>query len=86
MYELEWLPEAVEDLSRLDRPVAQRIFDKMRWLAENFEQVTPEPLRGEWRGVYKLRVGPYRVLYTVDRENRRITVHLVGHRRDVYRR
>lgn len=86
MYELEWLPEAVEDLSRLDRPVARRIFDKMRWLAENFEQVTPEPLRGEWRGVYKFRVGPYRVLYTVEREKRRITVHLVGHRRDVYRR
>lgn len=86
MYELEWMPEAVEDLSRLDRPIARRIFDKMQWLAENFEQVTPEPLRGELSGLYKLRVGPYRVLYTVDRAYRCIRVHLVAHRRDVYRR
>lgn len=86
MYELEWMPEAVEDLAGLDRPIAQRIFDKMHWLAENFERVTPEPLRGELGGLYKFRVGSYRVLYTIDRAHRRITVHLVGHRRDVYRR
>jgi hypothetical protein len=28
----------------------------------DFEEITPEPLRGrQWRGVFKLRVGDYRI-------------------------
>ena len=39
------------------------------------------------RGVdeYRLRVGAYRVLYTVDDTRRIIEVVAVGHRRDVYK-
>lgn len=85
MYQLELMPEALEDLASLDRPVAQRILEKLRWLAHNFDSVTPQALGGEWRGVYRLRIGAYRALYTSDRAERRITVHLVGHRREVYR-
>jgi len=85
VYQLELMPEALEDLAGLDRPVAQRVLDKLRWLVQNFDDLVPEPLRGEWRGVYKLRIGAYRALYTADRTERRITVHLVGHRREVYR-
>ena len=84
-YELELMPEALEDLGGLDPPVAQRVLDKLRWLAQNLDRLTPQPLRGEWRGVYRLRIGAYRAFYTVDHADRRITVHLVGHRREVYR-
>jgi mRNA-degrading endonuclease RelE of RelBE toxin-antitoxin system len=30
MYNLEWMPEARDDLGSLDKPVAQRIFNKLR--------------------------------------------------------
>jgi hypothetical protein len=33
MYSLEWMPEARDDLASLDKPVAQRILNKLRWLA-----------------------------------------------------
>jgi len=35
---------------------------------------------------WRLRVGDYRVLFTVDDEARVVTVYAVGHRRDIYRR
>ncbi len=35
---------------------------------------------------WRIRVGDYRVLYTVDDEARQVIVLRVGHRRDVYRR
>ena len=40
------------------------------------------------RGVqdYRLRVGEYRVLYSVDDQKRVVEVIAVGHRREVYRR
>ncbi len=39
------------------------------------------------RGVqdYRLRVGEYRILYSIDDDQRVVEVVAVGHRRDVYR-
>ena len=85
MYNLEWMPEARDDLAGLDKPIAQRIFNKLCWLAENFEVITPETLTGEWKGLFKLRVGSYRAIYTVDRAERHLTVHLIKHRREIYK-
>ncbi len=85
MYRLAFMPEARDDLGSLDKPVAQRVLDKLRWLADNFDALTPQPLTGEWRGLFKLRVGDYRALYAVDRAEQRLTVLLIKHRREVYR-
>ncbi len=84
MYEVKFTPDADADLARLDKPIAQQILKKAKWLAENFDSITPEQLTGEWRGVFKLRVGDYRALYTFDRTAQRITIHFVKHRREVY--
>ncbi len=85
-YEVEFRPEAISDLDDLTSDVRERILDRVRWLASQFDDITPEPLRGkQWRGVLKLRVGDYRILYTANRRLRRLTIHLVGHRREIYR-
>ncbi|MBC7099394.1 type II toxin-antitoxin system RelE/ParE family toxin [Candidatus Bipolaricaulota bacterium] len=84
-YQVRFLPEAAEELSSLDKPVSQRILKKLKWLAENFADLTPEPLGGELKGLFKLRVGSYRVLYSFNRERRVIYVHLIGHRREIYK-
>ena len=60
MHTLELMPEARENLASLDKPTAQRILNKLRWLADHFDEITPEPLAGEWKGLFKLRIGPYR--------------------------
>jgi len=85
MFRIEFLPEALEDLKRLDRAVLQRVFKKLRWLSENFDSLQPEGLSGPLAGLLKLRVGDYRVVYEAERTGKRLTVHLVGHRRDIYK-
>jgi mRNA interferase RelE/StbE len=85
MYQVELLPPAIDDLRRLDKSIAQRVVNRLRWLAENFELIKPEAQVGPLLGLSKLRVGDYRVVYEADRENRLITVHLIGHRREIYR-
>ncbi|MEN3059041.1 MAG: type II toxin-antitoxin system RelE/ParE family toxin [Candidatus Methanosuratincola petrocarbonis] len=84
-YRVEFLPQASDELAALDEAVTQRVLTKLRWLAENLEDLTLEPLRGELKGLFKLRVGSYRVFYSVDREKRILCVHLIGHRRDIYK-
>lgn len=84
-YRVRFLPEAAEELTSLDKPVAERVFKKIKWLVENFANLTPEPLSSELRGLFKLRVGDHRVLCSFDRKTRVIYIHLIGHRRDIYK-
>ena len=85
MAQVEFTESAQSDLDCLDKPIAQRVLKKLRWLAENLEVVTPEALTGQWQGVFKLRVGDYRVLHTSDLEKQKIIVRFVRHRREVYK-
>ena len=86
MIHVHFTPTATDDLGRINKPIAQRILTKIHWLSENYESLTPEPLSGQWEGVLKLRVGDYRVLYTYDSDVSTITVHIIRHRREAYRK
>jgi mRNA interferase RelE/StbE len=86
IYSVEFTDEAEKDLARIDKNTAQRILNKLRWLAENFDMIKPERLKGElWKDKFKLRVGDYRVIYSVDFDKKIITVHLIGHRSEIYK-
>ena len=61
-----------------------RIISKINWLAKNFEVITPIPLTGDLAGLYKLRVGDYRVIYEFIDEEKVVIVDRIGHRRDIY--
>lgn len=76
--------EALADLEKLSQDVRQRIIQKIDWLSENFEQITPQPLSSNLSGFFKLRVGDYRVIYEFSREERIIIIDRVGHRREIY--
>jgi mRNA interferase RelE/StbE len=84
MYQVEFRPRAVKDFEDLDELVADRVLKKLRWLAENFDSIRPEPLAGVFSGLFELRVGDYRVIYQADREKKLLTVRLAGHRREIY--
>ena len=46
---------------------------------------TPKNLpAGEWNA-YRLRVGSYRVLYTIEDATHRVVIYRIRHRREVYR-
>jgi len=79
---IEWAKDALDDLQKIDKPVVKRILKKISWFSQHFDDITPEPLSGELVGTFKLRIGDWRVIYTI--ENDVITIQAVGHRREVY--
>jgi len=85
MYKVELTATAADDLGRLDKTIAQRIINKIQWLSKNFDILTLQPLSGQFGGVFKLRMGDYRILYTYDKIKARIVIHFVRHRREVYK-
>lgn len=83
-YRVEFEPEAIDDLDKLDETVRERIFTKINWLSSRFEQIKPQALSGNLSDFYKLRVGDYRVLYDFSRAEQLITIIRIKHRREVY--
>jgi mRNA interferase RelE/StbE len=86
MYKVVYAESVLKDVRKLSAEVRERIKTKIKWLAENFDMIKPERLKGElWKDKFKLRVGDYRVIYSVDLEKKIITVHLIGHRSEIYK-
>ena len=61
------------------------VLNRIQWLLVHVEEIRHEPLTAQWEGTYRLRVGDYRVVYGIDRTQKRIIIYAVGHRREVYR-
>ncbi len=70
------------DLRRLDKSIARRILQKIE------TDLAKDPARGiamhgEFQGLFRYRVGDYRVVYTRIPEG--VLVLRIRHRKDVYR-
>jgi mRNA interferase RelE/StbE len=86
MYRVHLLDAATKELGKLDKSVARRIVERVNWLAENLKTVHLKTLTGELEGLFKLRVGDYRVIYELIHSEQMIVVHMIGHRREIYRK
>jgi len=85
-FRIRILKAASQDLERLDKPTGRRIVQRINWLAANLDAICLEALIGDLTGLYKVRVGNYRIIYEVLWDEETIVIHAVGHRREIYRR
>ena len=85
-YIVEYERRALTDLRRLDRQIAQRVHDAIEGMAARAATYQHKRLAGRLNDQYSLRMGDYRVRYTLDHANRRITVLRALHRSEAYER
>jgi len=83
-YEMVFLKSFDRDLRRLDRQLIPVIVEKVLALENNPRPAQSKKLRGT-DDEYRLRVGDYRVFYTVDDAKKKVTIYHVAHRREAYR-
>jgi mRNA interferase RelE/StbE len=83
-YSVEFTSAGMASLEELNPTIQQRILNKIRWLSDNFDDINPQSLTADLSGLSKLRVGDYRVIYSFNVDIQIITIHKIGHRRDVY--
>jgi len=79
---IEYKASVGRELRRLDRQVAARIVDKIEEDLTS-PDLRPVPLSGPFEGLFKLRVGDYRVIYALSADS--VSVIRIAHRREVYR-
>ena len=74
---------AERELLSLEKPLAQRIFQKISSLKDNPLGGGSQKLEGG-KG-YRIRIGNYRVVYTVEKRTKTLFIVKIAHRREIYR-
>ncbi len=84
-YDLIWNEGVLKDLKALNHKVARSIVDSIKnRLADNPLKLG-RPLKGIFKGLYRYRYGDYRVVYALDRADKKIIILHIRHRKEAYR-
>lgn len=80
-------PRVERDLTKIGKASAARILDYLekRVVEDPNPKQRSKPLSGKYQGVWRFRVGDYRVICRFDDGKRVILVLEVGHRGEIYK-
>jgi mRNA interferase RelE/StbE len=84
-YRIAFRPVVLQDLAQIDASMAQRLFDKTKWLASNVENIRHESLTAELSGLCKYAVGDWRIFYSIDRVDHLVDIHGIVQQKDLHR-
>ena len=83
-YAIRIKESAARELQRIERSDRERLIAAIDRLAEN--PFAGSALKGELRGLRRIRVGDYRLIYEVQERDLIVLVLRAAHRREAYRR
>ena len=85
-YDLVWNEGVLKDLKGLDHKIARALIDSVKSRLAVNPLKLGEPLKGIFKGLYRYRYGDYRVVYALDRADKKIIVLHIRHRSEAYRK
>lgn len=84
MYELQIASRVLKRLKRLPPKQRRQVWEQIKALQENPRPQDCRKLKGKSLEGYRITVGEYRVLYTIDDEAERVRAYLLFHRGEGY--
>jgi mRNA interferase RelE/StbE len=84
MWSITYTSEAIKSLSRMDSVIAKRIRSKIMALAADPSAPNNNVKKLVGADGYRLRMGDWRVVYTLKHRELTVIVVRVGHRSEVY--
>lgn len=73
-----------KDLKKIDRKTACRIVDTIDAALSKDPAEHGKQLKGALKGLWRYRVGEYRVLYRIEHKDVFVLVLRIGHRKNIY--
>lgn len=83
-YEIELAAGVDKQLRRVQKGTRLRLIGAIELLALDPRPPGAKMLRGGERGLWRVRVGDYRIVYTIEDGRLIVLVLRIGHRREVY--
>jgi mRNA interferase RelE/StbE len=83
MYRIELRRKAQRSLDKLPKSDFTAIIEAVKNLAESPRPKGVEKIKSA--GLWRIRYGDYRIVYSIDDDNKIIIILRIGHRREIYR-
>lgn len=83
-YSVTFKATAEKSLNKLPKSVQDRIIEKAISLGNNPRVAGSTKLAGK-SGLWRVRIGVYRMLYLIDDHHHTVDIRIIAHRREVYR-
>jgi mRNA interferase RelE/StbE len=84
MYQIVVSRSAEKDLEKLPLPVVRRVAKAIDGLSEDPRPAGCKKLKGSEDDLWRIRVGDYRVVYSITDEIRVVDIRRIRHRKEVY--
>lgn len=84
MYQIIFKKSAQKELTDISKPYNQNIVNAIDKLAVNPRPDGVKKLKGE-ENAYRIRIGDYRVIYTIEDVIKIIEIEGIRHRKDAYK-
>jgi mRNA interferase RelE/StbE len=84
MYRISFKKSAQKELASIPKPHNKSIADAIDKLANNPRPDGVKKLKGDYNA-YRIRVGDYRVIYTIEDEIKIIEIQRIRHRKEAYK-
>ena len=85
MYSVLLHPDAQKVYVSADRALAKKIARCLQQLEQNpRSHPNIKPLKGEYAGLYRYRIGDYRVIYSINDDQVQVFVLTIAHRSKAY--
>jgi mRNA interferase RelE/StbE len=86
MYNIEYAERVEGSMAKFPKHDKKAIFDKIDSLTTDPRPPGVEPLHGELKGLYRVRIGNYRVIYAINDNKLLILIIKIAKRGDVYKK
>ncbi|MDY5585047.1 MAG: type II toxin-antitoxin system RelE/ParE family toxin [Arcanobacterium sp.] len=85
-WRIELSAQALKSLKKIDKPIAKQIYQELRKLSELSDpRIKGKALTGNLRGLWRYRIGDYRLICHLESGELIILVLELGHRKSIYR-
>lgn len=83
MFRVKLTHRAEKDLKKLDKRYFLKVSQSIDLLSTN--PFLGEKMGGEYKGSYRIKIPPIRIIYIPDIINKTILIKAIGHRQGVYK-
>lgn len=82
-FSIAWFKSAYKSFEKLPATTQKAIIKQIDFLITSHENNNIKKLKGH-SDLYRLRVGDYRIIFSINKQIKQICISAVGHRREIY--
>ena len=83
-WKIEWDDSAVKQLRKLDKQIQKRIIAHVKKIPLNDPRKQGKPLTGDKAGLWRYRMGEYRIVCSIIDHELVLLIVGIGHRKEIY--